>query len=263
MLSLVPLSLSSTNLDLLLSFVSRFASAAQQHPQPHAPPVARTRGRATTMSTMKMSQCRALAGARAFTGVRCVATTTSRRSAPSNGSDRWSMKKKDSYMVEVDVAEDEPEDVAVRRFMKQVMQSRVVEQLRARRTKETKIEEYKRRFRERCEARKLGLVEPTWGELYPMQEMEPKPFDEFFQARDADDPDGATDWSALAGIPGSADDIFGTFGGGYQDASADKWGTYVNPPNGQAAGGYMDGFGAQQQGYGAGSTTWNQGGYMS
>lgn len=189
-----------------------------------------------------LSQCRALAGAKAFTGVR-----PSRSPVVANGS-KYFMKKKDSYMVEVEVAEDEPEDMAVRKFMKQVMQSRVVEQLRARRTKETKIEEYKRRFRERCEARKLGIVEPTWEELYP-NELDPRVFDEYFQGRDPDDPDSDA---------GAMDDLFGTFGG--YDASADKWGSYVQPANGGA---YADGYGTQagfmqppQQ------SGWNQGAYI-
>jgi ribosomal protein S21 len=107
--------------------------------------------------------------------------------------------KKDSFMVEVEVGEDEAEDLAVRRFMKRVVESKVIEQLRARRTRETKIEAYKRRFRERCEARKLerelGISEQSWNEIYGLDhEAQPsKPFHDFFSGYDPDDPDAYLD----------------------------------------------------------------------
>ncbi|KAG2444443.1 hypothetical protein HXX76_001196 [Chlamydomonas incerta] len=152
------------------------------------------------------------------------------------------MARKDSYMVEVEVAEDEPEDVAVRRYMKLVMQSRVVEKLRARRTKESKIEEYKRRFRERVEMRKAGIVDPTYDELYSA-ELDPKPFEDFFQLRDDEDPEGAYD-----GVGAGSDDIFGSFAGGsYTDTT--RWGSgypgggYMNTSNSfGSSGGYMGGY---------------------
>ena len=40
----------------------------------------------------------------------------------------------------MNIGEEEPEDVAVRRYMKAVMESKVLEVLRWRKTKETKIE---------------------------------------------------------------------------------------------------------------------------
>lgn len=86
-------------------------------------------------------------------------------------------------VLQVNIAEDESEDSAVRRYMKQVVQSKVIDHLRARRRVETKIERYKRRQRERAEARKLGLVEPVWDELYG-DDTEAKPFDEFFSRDD-------------------------------------------------------------------------------
>ena len=43
-------------------------------------------------------------------------------------------------MIEVNLGEEEPEDIAVRRYMKAVMESKVLEVLRYRKTKETKIE---------------------------------------------------------------------------------------------------------------------------
>ncbi|GLC46134.1 hypothetical protein PLESTB_001193700 [Pleodorina starrii] len=187
-----------------------------------------------------LSQARASAGCRAFGSVRP-------RVAPRIGN-VCHMARKDSYMVEVEVAEDEPEDAAVRRYMKLVMQSRVVEKLRARKTKETKIEEYKRRFRERVEMRKAGIVEPTYEELYSSSEMmDPRPFDDFFLRRDEDDPEGTFDGLA----DGTPDDIFGSFqGGGY----VDRWGGYA-AGSGTQTGGYVSGtsFGN--------SSNW-QGGYM-
>ena len=85
------------------------------------------------------------------------------------------------------MADDESEDSAVRRYMKQVVQSKVIDHLRARRRVESKIETYKRRQRERAEARKLRLVDPTWEELYG-EDSEARPFDEFF-ARDDEELD--------------------------------------------------------------------------
>ncbi len=96
--------------------------------------------------------------------------------------------RSDSFMVEVEVGDEEPEDAAVRRYMKLVMQSRVMENMRARKTRETKIEAYKRRFRERCEMRKAGVVDPTYEELYTTTEA--SAFDDYFQrASGANDPD--------------------------------------------------------------------------
>ncbi|KAG2493706.1 hypothetical protein HYH03_008220 [Edaphochlamys debaryana] len=154
-------------------------------------------------------------------------------------------RKKDSYMVEVEVGEDEPEDVAVRRYMKLVMQSRVVEKLRARKVKETKIEEYKRRFRERVEMRKAGIVEPSFAELYPT-EVVAGPFEDFYQARDEEDPDGAYD-----GLASGADDIFNAFGTAAGAYDAGSYGTTRWTGN-YAAGGNSS-FGN--------TGTW-QGGYM-
>lgn len=64
---------------------------------------------------MALTMARALTGSRAF---RVVAKAP--RAAAPRGVFGATMRKKDSYMVEVEVGEDEPEDVAVRRFMKQV-----------------------------------------------------------------------------------------------------------------------------------------------
>ncbi|EFJ42299.1 plastid/chloroplast ribosomal protein S21 [Volvox carteri f. nagariensis] len=181
-----------------------------------------------------VSQARSLAGCRAFGSVR------PRVAARIANGTLCHMARKDSYMVEVEVAEDEPEDVAVRRYMKLVMQSRVVEKLRARKVKETKIEEYKRRFRERVEMRKAGIVEPTYEELYSSSEMMDRgPFDDFFSRRDEEDPEGAYDGLG----DGLADDIFGNFAGGY----VDRWTTQ--------SGGYMSGTSFNN------TSNW-QGGYM-
>jgi len=117
------------------------------------------------------------------------------------------MRRKDSYMVEVQVADDESEDSAVRRYMKQVVQSKVIDHLRARRRVESKIETYKRRQRERAEARKLRLVDPTWEELYG-EDSEARPFDEFF-ARDDEELDIFEDIPLTnEPAPAQEDDIF-------------------------------------------------------
>ncbi|GFR52571.1 hypothetical protein Agub_g15163 [Astrephomene gubernaculifera] len=174
-----------------------------------------------------LSHAKASAGCRAFGSARP-------RVAP-RISQVCQMARNSAYMVEVDnIADDEPEDVTVRRYMKLVMQSRVLEKLRARRTKETKIEEYKRRFRERVELRKAGFVEPTFDEVpHPIFDH---PFDDFFNIRDKDDPDGPFD-----GMAAGNDDFLGTFGTGEQ-----VW------DNTSAQGGYVDG----------NASTW-QGGYMN
>merc|ERR1719217_929273 len=167
----------------------------------------------------QLLQCRTLAG-RAF----APAVTARRIPKVSNGSKVF-MRRKDSYMVEVLLGEEEPEDIAVRRFMKAVMESKVIDQMRARRYTETKIEAYKRRLRERHEVRKLNLVEPTWEETNG-EDLSPKVFDEFF----AMDPDNEFGLGPLGQEDG--------FLGGYTDG---MWG------------GYMDG---QSRG------NWEQGGYM-
>lgn len=125
----------------------------------------------------------ALSQSRALVGCRSAAFGQARPcrkvSHAANGS-KWFMRRKDSFMVEVQVGEDEPEDMAVRRFMKCVVQSGVINNLRARRTKETKVDTYKRKLQERAMARKLGIQEPTWEEFYGDDDGEPKPFEEFF-----------------------------------------------------------------------------------
>ena len=104
------------------------------------------------MASLTMGQSRLIAGgARAFTGVRPRAVKAVR-----NGCTVF-MRRKDSYMVEVRAAagyratsrplggrypirqirqvnlgEEEPEDIAVRRFMKAVQESKVIEQVRNR-----------------------------------------------------------------------------------------------------------------------------------
>ncbi|GAX77839.1 hypothetical protein CEUSTIGMA_g5281.t1 [Chlamydomonas eustigma] len=200
-----------------------------------------------------LSQCRVLAGTKAFTGVR-----PRHVKQISNGSKVF-MRRKDSYMVEINLEDEEAEDIAVRRFMRAVMDSKVVEQLRARKTKESKIEAYKRRMRERHEIRKLiqsgmGGIEPTWEEINGIDNS-PKVFDEFF-SMDPDNqfgmPMGQDDSMFL---PGYNDSMWG----GYMDLNAsarstNNWeGGYMD----QQVGGYMD----QQQT--AGGYIDQQGGYIS
>jgi len=184
-----------------------------------------------------LSQCRALAGAKAFTGIRPRAVSAV------SGAMAMTMKRKDSYMVEVNVGEDEPEDIAVRKFMKKVVESRVIEQLRARRYKETPLEEYKRRTRERIERIKLRILEPTWEEEYANEPYEVKPFEEFF----SQDPDNETGF--VNDLMQYQDQEYAMAGqGAYMNdanAAGGAWGGYVNSPN-AARGGYMN---AQQGGY--------------
>ncbi|KAF8073168.1 rpsU [Scenedesmus sp. PABB004] len=123
-----------------------------------------------------LAQARALAGSKALS---LAPAGTAAARAPSNGA-RVFMRRRDSYMVEVNVNDTETEDQAVRRYMRAVVQSGVINKLRARRTKETKIETYKRKLAERAQARKLKIEEPTWEEFYGENVEEAKPFDEFF-----------------------------------------------------------------------------------
>ncbi|KAF5829572.1 hypothetical protein DUNSADRAFT_15887 [Dunaliella salina] len=181
-----------------------------------------------------LSQSKTLAGSRAFSGLRNRVTPV-----VSNGS-RITMKRKDSYMVEVNVGEDEPEDIAVRKFMKKVMESGVIEELRNRRYKETPLQEWKRRTRERIAKNKMGIRMPTWEEEYGI-DPEVKPFDEFFQR----DPD-----QAAAFVDGCQYQLDG--GGGYMDA----WGSNMSGGYIQPMGGYMTA--DQTGGYAQGGTYMTQ-----
>ncbi|WIA29653.1 hypothetical protein OEZ86_012139 [Tetradesmus obliquus] len=120
-----------------------------------------------------VTQSRALAG--------CRMTMQAKQTVRVTNGAKYFMRRRDSYMVEVNVGDTETEDQAVRRYMRAVVQSGVINKLRARRTKETKIETYKRKLAERAQVRKLGIEEPTWDDFYgPATVEEAKPFDEFF-----------------------------------------------------------------------------------
>jgi len=127
------------------------------------------------MAAASLSQSRALAGCRAMTVVQRAPTVKQ----VSNGS-KYFMRRKGSFMVEVHVSEEETEDQAVKRYMRAVLQSGVLNKLRARRTKETKIEMKKRKLFEKAQARKMGIEEPSWEEVYGENQDEAKPFDEYF-----------------------------------------------------------------------------------
>lgn len=169
-----------------------------------------------------LSQSRALAGCRAFTTLR------PRAAARISNGGKVFMRRNDSYMVEVTVGEEEPEDIAIRRYMKAVMDSRVLDQLRARKVKETKIEAYKRRLRERHEMRKSEFEWPTYDQVEGV-DMSPKVFDEFFSL----DPDGEF------GLTGMSSDDFMSSGSFVNDG---MWGGYMDSPAGAGnwEGGYMD-----------------------
>jgi hypothetical protein len=116
------------------------------------------------MATSQLLRPSCVSGVRAFTGI----GPKQMLSAVPRSASHIVRVRKDSFMVEVSVAEEETEDIAVRRYMKAVMDSKVLEALRARKTRESKIEAYKRRMRERHEIRKLGIVEQTWEEVRTM-----------------------------------------------------------------------------------------------
>jgi len=200
-----------------------------------------------------LSQCRALAGSRAMTLVQSRPSAAQYKIC--NGT-KWTMKRKDSYMVEIEVADDETEDQAVKRYMKSVVQSGVLNKLRARRRKERKIEEYKRKLQERAQARKLGIVEPTWEEFYGLEE-ESRPFEEYFRygefvddsiftSRMNDPMPNLMDFSMT--MEGYSVGGAGAFGDPYSGFQAQ--GGYVTAA--PAEGGYME----QQGGY------YQQGGYV-
>ncbi|KAI8470491.1 MAG: hypothetical protein J3K34DRAFT_521278 [Monoraphidium minutum] len=164
---------------------------------------------ATLMST------RALAGARAF-----MPSTHKARRGPAP-----LLARRDSFMVEVEIAEDEPEDVAVRRYMKAVMQSGVINKLRALRRKESKIETYKRKLQERAQARRLGIVEPTWDEFYGENSLFDNgmgPFDDFFRSHDDIDIFDSSSLPILDALdyPAAYDANAWGYQGGYQPNSA-------------------------------------------
>eukprot|EP00199_Chlamydomonas_sp_CCMP681_P006809 CAMPEP_0119108044 /NCGR_PEP_ID=MMETSP1180-20130426/13229_1 /TAXON_ID=3052 ORGANISM="Chlamydomonas cf sp, Strain CCMP681" /NCGR_SAMPLE_ID=MMETSP1180 /ASSEMBLY_ACC=CAM_ASM_000741 /LENGTH=274 /DNA_ID=CAMNT_0007093617 /DNA_START=10 /DNA_END=834 /DNA_ORIENTATION=+ len=205
-----------------------------------------------------LSQARTIAGSRAFTG---LGARQVQRVA--NGS-MCTMKRKDSYMIEVNVGEDEPEDIAVRKFMNKVVDSRVIEQLRARRYKESPLEEFKRRTRERIERIKAKEILATYEEVYG-QDPEVKPFAEFF-------PDGSLE--AMTGqfmdssmVANYNQDEFlsnGVNGQYMTDAGGGNtavWGNYNNNPPAQGfQGGYMTPANQQggfQQGAGMNDYTWS------
>lgn len=204
-----------------------------------------------------LSQSRALAGCKAFTAVR-----PTKAKLVSNGA-KYFMRRKDSYMVEVQVGEEEPEDIAVRRFMKSVMETRLIEQLRARRYTETKIECAKRRLRERIERNKAGIEDATWEEAYG-EDVDPKPFDDFFSC----DPDTEFYGGLPLGAQEGGDDFFP---GSYtENLSDNKWGSYADQSKqpyqgggyinqGNQAGGYIN----QNGGYINQQTPNPNGGYMS
>eukprot|EP00798_Chlamydomonas_sp_ICE-L_P007458 gene7458-599_t len=194
-----------------------------------------------------LSQCRVLSGSKAFVG----AARPRQAKQITNGS-KYTMARKDSFMVEVQVGEEEPEDIAVRRFLMLVSDSRVIEQMRNRRYTETKVEERKRRLRERIERRKNKVVDATWEELYG-QDTDPKPFETFF-SRDGD----GNESFFLNPYPGQ-DDLFP---GTYMEAMDTKWGNYANDSS-RTSGGYINGPGQSNFMGGYMTPGSNQGGYIN
>ncbi|KAF6260360.1 plastid/chloroplast ribosomal protein S21 [Scenedesmus sp. NREL 46B-D3] len=190
-----------------------------------------------------VTQSRALAGCRMSMQAKQTVKVT-------NGA-KYFMKRRDSYMVEVNVGDTETEDQAVRRYMRAVVQSGVINKLRSRRTKETKIETYKRKLAERAQARKLGIEEPTWDEFYgPAILEEAKPFDEFFVHTTDMEMDVYQELPLLDGgyynqLDGQLYDLSNyndkNFQAGYINNGSQDQGGYINQ---QQQGGYIN----QQQG---------------
>ncbi|GBF99995.1 30S ribosomal protein S21 [Raphidocelis subcapitata] len=130
-----------------------------------------------------------LTTSRALAGLRAFAPASSRPTTAKTRGPAPLLARRDSFMVEVEIAEEEPEDVAVRRYMKAVMQSGVINKLRSLRHKESKIETYKRKLQERARARKLDIVDPTWEEFYGDNSLFDNgmpPFDDFFRSPEDD-----------------------------------------------------------------------------
>lgn len=179
---------------------------------------------------------------------------------------KWTMKRKDSFMVEVEVADDETEDQAVKRYMKAVVQSGVINKLRNRRRKMTKIEAYKLRLQERAQIRKLKIVEPTWEDFYGLEE-DSRPFEEYFRYG-ATYGDGDVFFGSNEPMPNLLTFNTGMDGYTYGAPPFDAYsgfqnqGGYVTAP---AEGGYMDqaGFYQQQGGYVDQGYATQEGGYVA
>lgn len=202
-----------------------------------------------------LSQCRALTGCRAFT----VAKPRVKAQSADNGA-KWFMKRKDSYMCEVQVGDEEPADTAVGRFMSQLVQTKILIELRNRRYKETPLLERKRKKMERIERRRNlreGIEEPTWVEFYG-RDPEPQPFEDMFLEDDEEDFDVFQDMAPLEEEEGFLDPNlnpqFNQFGGYMTPAgTSNQWGTGGYLPS--AGGGYMDSApaaGARTAGYQSG-----------
>lgn len=167
------------------------------------------------------------------------------------------MKRKDSFLVEVNVGEDEAEDIAVRKYMKAVMDTGVINELRSRKTKEPKKDKYKRELKNRIEAHRNGVRQPTWPEIHYDQPvlMEPGPFNDLY--RDPEGYDFNIDLTGPEGAQGMFNPVatqseWGGYNqqnyqGGYQQAdssynrynSADLGGYQNDPAGGYAVvGGY-------------------------
>jgi ribosomal protein S21 len=160
-----------------------------------------------------ISQSRALAGSRAFTIVK--ANTKPR--AASNGA-KYFMKRSDAFLVEVNVREDETEDSAVRRYMRDVLSTGVLNELRYRKTKEPKVEKYKRELKQRIDAVKAGVRQPTYHELYNLEGLpaEHGPFQDFFNQAE-----GVDAMEALISTGAEPEDLFGNV-----DNNNAQWGNY-------------------------------------
>jgi ribosomal protein S21 len=182
---------------------------------------------------------------------------SARRSArPAGSLSQPSWVTKGSYLVEVEVGEVEPEDVAIQRFQRAVTQTLVINELRRRRRVMTKIEALQAKQNEKGLIKKLNIDPQSWKEAYG-ESMDPAPFADYFV--------GDNDYSEIANNTSPLDDsefffdaqdnMYSNGQSGYMGTSPQYGGAYAQFPAGQygqysqyGAYGQDPAYGYQQQG---------------
>ncbi|KAL4445775.1 hypothetical protein ABPG77_008974 [Micractinium sp. CCAP 211/92] len=95
----------------------------------------------------------------------------------SNGSERTSMKARNTYQVQVVVGEDEPQDNALKRFRREVMTAGVIPEVRRRRYFENAVDAKKRKTKEARMAAKRQQAVRSFAQVAG---QEPAPFSDMF-----------------------------------------------------------------------------------
>ncbi|KAL4517237.1 hypothetical protein Ndes2437B_g06841 [Nannochloris sp. 'desiccata'] len=115
-----------------------------------------------------------------FAGLRLGAPVQKRNAFVSNGNaQRLAMKAKHTFQVEVVVGSDEPQDMAMKRFRREVMSTGLVQEVRRRRYFENSVELKKRKDREsRVKAKRNRQFPPKSYSQTTAQE--PSPFSDMF-----------------------------------------------------------------------------------